>query len=637
MKKSVLAALSLVGILGLAAPVISTDAAWKADSQGRWYATKSTAKGYYVGWKKIGKYTYYFDNDGYAATSWRYLKSNNGKYWYFFDPMGRMITNRWVDGYYLTEDGSMAVNTSIDGILVDENGNRITSETSETEESTDPSQETSQEQELVSCWVSQGEDWYYYNYKGEMATGWLTIKDKTYYLDPETGIRQYGVVQVDKKYYYLDPETGEKQTGWVTTPKGKTYYFSPKADGAALTKWQKIKKKYYYFNKKGVLARNKWVGKYYVNEEGQRAYGWVQIGSKKYYLNPKTGRRCKGWQEISGKWYYFAKNGSMTTNKWVNKCYLKSNGVMATKCWVGKYYVNAKGKRTKKTRPTGFFISKGKTYYLNKGYEKVINNWVEVDGKHYYFNNKGVMVKNAWVNDFYVGSDGVRYVNKFLTLTNSDGSKSTYFFPSSGIKATGLISYNGKTYYFNSVGVMQTGWQNVSGATYYFNPNGGAMIVNDTVEINGVYYSFDATGHMQDLDAENSDLALGKAIADYACKFIGNPYSYGGTSLTNGADCSGFTMKVMEHFGISIPRVAADQATGTSAWATTTYAPAKVISVNNLQPGDLIFYYSPISHVGIYIGNGQIVHASNSSPYPIGGIKVSAYDYTTITKCVRYW
>lgn len=632
MKRSVLAALSLVGILGIAGCAIQADAAWKADSQGRWYTTKSTAKGYYVGWKKLGKHTYYFDNSGYAATGWRYLKTKTGKNWYFFDPMGRMITNRWVDGFYLSGDGSMASNTTIDGIFIDADGNRVLTETDENTEGI--VQET--EEALVNRWVNQGDDWYYYNYLGEMATGWLTIRDKTYYLDPETGIRQYGVVKVDKKYYYLDPETGERQTGWITTPKGKTYYFSPKTK-CALTKWQKINKKYYYFNKKGVLARNKWVGKYYVNEEGQRAYGWVQVGKKKYYLNPKTGRRCKSWQEISGKWYHFGKDGSMTKNKWVGKYYLKSNGVMARKCWVGKYYVNASGKRTKKTRPTGFFISKGKTYYLNKGYKKVTDNWVEENGRHYYFNSKGIMVKNAWVNDFYVGSDGVRYINKFLTLNNSDGTKSTYFFPASGIKATGLINYNGKNYYFNSLGVMQTGWQTVSGATYYFNPNGGAMIVNDTVEINGVYYSFDSTGHMQDLDAENSDLARGKAIADYACKFIGNPYVYGGSSLTNGADCSGFTMKVMEHFGISIPRVAADQATGTSAWATTTYAPAKVVSINNLQPGDLIFYYSPISHVGIYIGNGQIVHASNSSPYPIGGIKVSAYDYTTITKCVRYW
>lgn len=630
MKKPFLVALSLVGILGIAAPALQADAAWRVDSQGRWYTTKTTAKGYYVGWKKIGKYTYYFNHDGYAATGWKYLKTN-GKHWFFFDALGRMVTNRWVDGFYLTEDGTMAVNTAIDGIQVDKDGNRITTET-ESEISTSDQLASSQ----VNGWVQKDDDWYYYNYEGKLSKGWLTIKDKTYYLDPSTGARKTGLILINKKYYYLNPETGVRENGWVKVSAKKTYYFSPKTH-YALTGWQKIQKKYYHFNKKGVLAKNKWVGKYYVGEDGQRAYGWVTVGTKRYYLNPKTGLRCKGWKELSGKWYYFGKDGSMAKKKWVGKYYLKSNGVMATKTWVGKYYVNASGKRTKKTRSTGFFVSKGKTYYLNKGYKKVTNTWIEENGKHYYFDSKGVMVKNSWVNDFYVGSDGVRYVNKFLTQTNADGTKSTYLFPASGIKAIGLVSFNGKNYYFNALGVMQTGWQTISGATYYFYPNDGAMAVSTTMEIDGVYYTFDSTGHLQDTGTETPDYSLGKAIADYACQFIGNPYAYGGTSLTDGADCSGFTMKVMEHFGIAIPRIAADQATGTSAWATTTYAKAKVISVNDLQPGDLIFYYSPISHVAIYIGNGQIVHASNSSPYPIGGIKVSAYNYTTIVKCVRYW
>ena len=118
--------------------------------------------------------------------------------------------------------------------------------------------------------------------------------------------------------------------------------------------------------------------------------------------------------------------------------------------------------------------------------------------------------------------------------------------------------------------------------------------------------------------------------------FIGNPYVYGGTSLTNGADCSGFTMSVMSHFGIKIPRTADQQAIGYDG-TTTKYATAKVVSVNNIQPGDLVFYYQPISHVGIYIGNGLIVHASTEAAYPVGGIKTSPYDFATIRAIIRYW
>jgi len=90
--------------------------------------------------------------------------------------------------------------------------------------------------------------------------------------------------------------------------------------------------------------------------------------------------------------------------------------------------------------------------------------------------------------------------------------------------------------------------------------------------------------------------ASGKEIANYACKFVGNPYVYGGTSLTNGTDCSGFTMSVYKAFGYSIPRTSTAQR---SAGRGVTYAEA--------QPGDIICY---AGHVGIYIGGGKIVHAS---------------------------
>jgi len=90
---------------------------------------------------------------------------------------------------------------------------------------------------------------------------------------------------------------------------------------------------------------------------------------------------------------------------------------------------------------------------------------------------------------------------------------------------------------------------------------------------------------------------MGKQVVEYALQFLGNPYVYGGTSLTNGIDCSGFVMKVYENFGVSLPHSsAADRKQG--------YA---VDGIENAQPGDLICYSG---HIGIYVGDGQIVHAS---------------------------
>lgn len=114
--------------------------------------------------------------------------------------------------------------------------------------------------------------------------------------------------------------------------------------------------------------------------------------------------------------------------------------------------------------------------------------------------------------------------------------------------------------------------------------------------------------------------ATGSRIASYAQQFVGNPYRYGGNSLTSGIDCSGFTQQIMAKFGYSISRTSSSQAGDGTA-----------VSTSNLRAGDLVFYGNggSINHVAIYIGGGQVVHASNSAPYPRGGIKISNVNYRT--------
>lgn len=127
--------------------------------------------------------------------------------------------------------------------------------------------------------------------------------------------------------------------------------------------------------------------------------------------------------------------------------------------------------------------------------------------------------------------------------------------------------------------------------------------------------SSEDTSSSQDT-ASSSSSSLRQSVVNYALQFVGNPYVYGGNSLTNGIDCSGFTQQILAHFGVSIPRTAASQSgTGTA------------VSLDNIQPGDLLFYSSGsgIGHVSMYIGNGQVVHASN----PTSGIIVSSINYRT--------
>lgn len=114
--------------------------------------------------------------------------------------------------------------------------------------------------------------------------------------------------------------------------------------------------------------------------------------------------------------------------------------------------------------------------------------------------------------------------------------------------------------------------------------------------------------------------ATGSRIASYAQQFIGNPYRYGGNSLTSGIDCSGFTQQIMAKFGYSISRTSSSQA-----------GEGREVSTSNLRAGDLVFYGNggSINHVAVYIGGGQVVHASNSAPYPRGGIKISNVNYRT--------
>lgn len=121
----------------------------------------------------------------------------------------------------------------------------------------------------------------------------------------------------------------------------------------------------------------------------------------------------------------------------------------------------------------------------------------------------------------------------------------------------------------------------------------------------------------------SSTSSIRQSIVNYALRFRGNPYVWGGTSLTRGADCSGFTQSVLKNFGISIPRTSRSQANG-----------GKRVSMDKIQPGDLIFYRKNgrVNHVAMYIGNGKVVGAASRRE----GINIKDYNYRTPYKAVSY-
>ena len=130
------------------------------------------------------------------------------------------------------------------------------------------------------------------------------------------------------------------------------------------------------------------------------------------------------------------------------------------------------------------------------------------------------------------------------------------------------------------------------------------------------------TAPVQAQTAEMPNPENAGSLVNYALQFVGNPYSYGGADLYTGTDCSGFTMKIFESFGYSLPHSAESQ----------SYM-GSYVSLDNLQPGDLIFYgYDGyICHVAIYIGNGQIIHAATSYE----GITTASYQIMPIITARR--
>ena len=323
-------------------------------------------------------------------------------------------------------------------------------------------------------WVKTGNAWYFYNQNGVLArNAWAG----NYWLGADG--KMVTNAWVDNGRYYVDangawvkdakkPEV--KKNGWVK--EGSTWY--------------------YYEN--GALARNKWVSSvYWVGADGKMATSsWVDGG--RYYVGAngawvkdakKPEVKKNGWVKESTTWYYY-ENGTLARNKWAGNYWLGADGKMATSSWVdnGRYYVGA----------NGAWIKDAKKPEALKPVEKK-QGWVK-EGNTWYFYHQGQITKNAWVGNYWLGSDG-----KMATSSWVDNGR--YYVDANGAwvkdakkpeapkpveKKQGWKKENNVWYYYNEDGTLaRNKW-----AGNYWLGSDGKMATNAWVD-NGRYY-VDANG-----------------------------------------------------------------------------------------------------------------------------------------------
>ena len=171
----------------------------------------------------------------------------------------------------------------------------------------------------------------------------------------------------------------------------------------AASGWVKSGNTWYYYNTQGKMVQNTWVGNYWLEADGRMATNsWVD--NDKYYVGAdglwvKNAKKV-GWIQSGSTWYYYNAQGQMVRNAWVGNYWLDSDGRMATNSWVDndKYYVGADGLLDKEAKKP----------------EDKKTGWVSNGGVWYYYDNKGNLVKNAWVGDYYLGSDGKMVVKSWI-------------------------------------------------------------------------------------------------------------------------------------------------------------------------------------------------------------------------------
>ena len=318
-------------------------------------------------------------SDVLAAQGW--VKTGNA--WYFYNQNGTLARNTWSGNYWLGADGRMVTNAWVDGGRHYVGSNGLWVKGAQKPAATKP-------EVKKQGWVQNGSAWNYY-YQGNIVRNtWIG----SYWLG--TDGRMATNSWVDNGRYYVGengvwdktvkkPEV--KKNGWVK--EGSTWY--------------------YYEN--GALARNKWVGNYWLGTDGKMATSsWVD--NDRYYVDGngawvKDAKRPEvkknGWVKEGSTWYYY-ENGALARNKWIGNYWLGADGKMATNAWVdnGRYYVDG----------NEAWVRDAKKPEAAKPVEKK-QGWVKEGNTWYYYEN-GILARNKWAGNYWLGADGKMATNSWV-------------------------------------------------------------------------------------------------------------------------------------------------------------------------------------------------------------------------------
>ena len=411
-----------------------------------------------------------------AAQGW----VQSGSSWYFLNSQGDVVRNAWQGNYWLGADGRMATNSWVDNgrYYVGSDGAWV---------------KGAQKQEVKKQgWVQSGSSWYYLTAEGNVVrNAWIG----NYWLGSDG--RMATSSWVDGGRYYVG-----SNGAWVRGAQKQ----EEKKQG-----WVKEGSSWYYFNQ-GIMVRNAWQGNYWLGSDGRMATSsWVD--NDRYYVGSdgvwvkgaqKQEEKKQGWVKEGNSWYYY-NQGERTKNAWVGSYWLGSDGKMVTGAWVdnGRYYVGDNGVWDRNAKKE----------------EKKKIGWVKTDNIWYYYDGEGILAKNKWAGNYWLGSDGKMVKNAWV-----DGGR--YYVGSNGAwekdkkkedpvptgDQTGWVKSGSSWYYFNAQHQMvKNAWQ----GNYWLGAD-GKMATNSWVDNNRYYVG--SNGAWVKNPADNTNL---NRVLDIARKYMG--------------------------------------------------------------------------------------------------------------------